>query len=520
MRKSGKEMTAKKQNSRQMLKKSPLLTGLPFLHATLLLAPVPAFLYALLGAGDEELLRLYWLGGLVIFPVVLSWLAVRHLQALWLYALSGVAAVILAALAAPMAGETVSLIFGQPFSEDSSATLQRFSMAGKLTAGGLTAFLWLVRGAARIRRGKLRREFMEMPVGEGSAQMPELPEIPMFLDEPRSVQFAFFAVFYLASLPLGHGSLYRYIFGLLFADILVCFLYRYLNSFREYVEEHQSIANLPVQTMRKIIRLLLLPAVLVLLLAMAPALLYGDEPLTRLRIDLSGKGPAPVEFRQPPAQESQEMNEILSQLMDGEVRQVPAWVHTLLELLAWAILAAVAFLALRALYQALRTMNRSFLKGEEDEITFLGEEDRREKRRRKQEAKTSRFFLTPEEQIRKKYKKTLRRAIRRQQKTPTGAETPRELELLACLIPEGEQTAPGQAQNTEKRANRELRTSAAEVSPSAARVSPFTAEVSPSAAETSPSAELDVLHALYEKARYSLSGCTQEEARRAGEVKL
>lgn len=461
-----------KQKTVQTLKKSPVLTGLSFLHATLLLAPVPALLYGFAGAGREVLTRQYQMGGVLILPVVLSWLAVRYCKALWLYVLSGAAAVVLAFSAVPGGAGEAALA------------------PEKLIFAALTAFLWLVRGGVRIKKGRLRKEYMEMPVGEGSLQIPDLSEIPMFLDDPRAVHFFFFVFFYLVSLPLGEETLYRYIFAILCTDLPVCFLYRYLASFREYVEEHQSIANLPVHTMKKIIHLLLVPALLILLLAMLPSLLYGEEPLTRIHVEWSPGGSAPVQENEMPVQETDGMQEMLSQLSGGEAARMPVWLERLLELVVWLIVAAVAFFALRALYLALRSMNRSFLQDEEDEITFLGDEDRREKVKRKREKGGSRFFPSPSERVRRKYKKILRRGMRRRRKTPGGAETPAELEALACLLP-----AEG----------------------AGAVESAFSAE---DPKWDGRSADLEILHGLYEKARYSPDGCTEEEAKRADGVNL
>ena len=180
----------KTKNKTKKLKKSPLLTWLAFLHSTLLLAPVLPLFYAFIGVRGEKLTVQFWLGALLLAPVILSWLAVRCCRALWLYTLSGIAAAALAFFATRNPVFTV-----------------------------LTALLWVIRGGVRIKKGKLRKAYLDMPVGEDSVQMPELAEIPMFLDEPHPVHFIVFVLFYLISLPLGIESLYRYIFALLFAEI-------------------------------------------------------------------------------------------------------------------------------------------------------------------------------------------------------------------------------------------------------------------------------------------------------------
>lgn len=429
----------KTKNKTKKLKKSPLLTWLAFLHSTLLLAPVLPLFYAFIGVRGEKLTVQFWLGALLLAPVILSWLAVRCCRALWLYTLSGIAAAALAFFATRNPVFTV-----------------------------LTALLWVIRGGVRIKKGKLRKAYLDMPVGEDSVQMPELAEIPMFLDEPHPVHFIVFVLFYLISLPLGIESLYRYIFALLFAEILVCFLFRYLISFWDYVEEHQSIANLPVQTMRRIIRLLLVPALLILLLVMLPSLLYGEEPLTKIRFQFDERN-VQAEMPEPAVQGTEMTGAMLDELIGVGASEPPRWLEPLMQALVWVVLAAAAVILLRALYRALCSMNRSFLKEEEDEITFLGEEDRKEKRKRKQDNASSRLFPAPAEQIRKKYKKTLRRGMRIQQKNPHGAETPEELEKLA---------------------------------------------------EIKTAEEMETLHRLYEKARYSHRECSREEARQAEQLRF
>ena len=71
------------KNKPKKLKKSPLLTWLAFLHSTLLLAPVLPLFYAFIGVRGEKLTVQFWLGALLLAPVILSWLAVRCCRAYW-----------------------------------------------------------------------------------------------------------------------------------------------------------------------------------------------------------------------------------------------------------------------------------------------------------------------------------------------------------------------------------------------------------------------------------------------------
>ena len=358
----------------------------------------PALLGAVTGRAGEELNGRFFLGAALLVPVILSWLAVRHLKALWIYTLSGAAAV----LAAWMTVRELSFVL-------------------------LTAVFWLVRGSVRIKKGRIRKEYMDLPAGEGAVPLPDLSEIPMFLDEPSPVHLFLPAGCYLLSLPMGEKSLYCFIFALLCADVAVCFVYRYLSSFYEYVAAHQSIAALPVRTMKKIIYLLLIPALLFLSLAMLPAALLKEEPLTKLRFEAVETIPGQQEF-QPTSDTPSGPEALLSQLTGKEPRELPEWIRIAFQAFLWAVVLAAAVLLVTALYRALRAMNGAFLKEEEDVITFLGEEETREKLSVRRKKKMPRFFLDPSEKIRKKFRTSALWAMKREKRNLSGTETPGQLE--------------------------------------------------------------------------------------------
>lgn len=424
------------------LKKSSVLTGLSFLHSTLMFGPLLPLVYALAGMTDGYLTRQYILGGCLLVPVILSWLAVRHCRALWMYALSGAAAAVLAGV-----------------------------LAREPVFPALTVFLWLIRGSVRIKKGRLRKEYMELPAGEGAVTVPEAADIPMFLDEPQPVHLIMTVLFYLVSLMVKSGETYRFIFAVLCMDIAVCFLFRYLAGFYSYVEEHQSVASLPVRTMRKIVRLLLAPAFLILLLAMMPAVFYGKEPLKNIRLHSSGQAGYSVEY-QPSDSQLFPGNQMLDGLSDETPWELPPWAGFVLQAFLWMIFLFAAALVIFGIFRGLRAMNRAFLKEEEDEITFLGSGEKGRRREVQNRVREPHLFLTPDRRIRRKFKKSARLAMKKEKKQPQGIETPAELEKYmkdAHLFAdtEGEET----------------------------------------------------LRRLYEKARYSQESCSREEAEQAEAVR-
>lgn len=440
--KGGENVMNRQTDGREQLKRSPVLTGLSFLHATQMFAPFLILPYALTEMDASALNRQYFLTAGLLIPVVLSWLAIRYCRAFWLYVLSGAAA---AALAVFLVREPIF--------------------------PALTVFFWAVRGSVRIKKGRMLKEYRELPAGGDQMAVPELSEIPMFLDEPHPVHLLLPVFCYLISLALGNHGPYRFLFALLCAELPVCFAFRWLAGFYEYVEAHQAVASLPVRTMKKSICLLLLPALLVLLLVMLPAVLYGEEPLMQIRFaseqqsqteltDLpSGGNPAGAE-------------NIFDELAGEQTWELPRWVRFLMKASAWCILFAFAAFVIRGIFLGLRSVSRSFLGEEEDEITFLGTEDPAEKLSARKKERRIRLFLTPEERIRKKFRKAARTAAGREKRALHGTETPADL-----------------------------------------------AEYMKDARMFAYADGAEELRRLYEKARYSRETCTREEAEQAEKIR-
>ncbi len=321
----------------------------------------------------------------------------------------------------------------------------------------LAALIFLIRCYVRIRRGQLRKLMREMP-GETGAQMEkELWEIPTLLDRPKMWHWGVFVLAYLLLILLKREDLLRTVFWMLLGEIVISFLFNCIDRMVNFIAAKQHIANLPGRAVRRISYLMFGIGVLFLTLFLLPAVLYNEEPFTKLRLK-------PREMTEWTEQEIQHqvgggMEEMLSDLA-GEAKEPPRWLHLLSEVIRYAALTAIVLGAVYLLCKLGKQALQSFAGGteEEDEIIFLGEESREELRGRNGKIRSGEGWNSPNKKIRRRYKKVIARGSKQR---PAGWESPAELEEAADL---------GGVADDER------------------------------------------FHTLYEKARYSRGGCSREEA--------
>ncbi len=408
----------------------------------------------------ELLAESLWL----IVPLALGWILIRATRSLVVYLLCS------CVVCALLAGLTHSVL-----------------------TVSLSAFLLAARCYTRLKKGKLKRMLAEMPGEAGGQLAPELWEIPTFLDRPVPTHWGVFAFYYLIFLVAGKSDLLIYVFYLLLADVFVCFLFGYQDNMQRFIRENKRIANLPVHSIQKVGRILLLVSVILLGLIVLPSALYGREPLTNLRAHIK-----PVELTP-----STDMEELMQGglsdpdfgLPEEAPTDPPAWLVALGNVLFYLGAVAVGIALLIVIYRVCRNALSYFAQDEADEILFLGTEESsgtRTKERRVREKKERRS--SPNRRIRRQYKKTILRAM-------------------------------GKRSDTERSSSSESQTSAGQERTSgriAADRTTLTGKKIPAGWETPTELETkaqlirdpstDKLHTLYEKARYSREGCTKEEA--------
>lgn len=412
------------------------LAVLSWLHVLLLCSSFYVLIAAATELSDAEfpgfLASCLWL----IIPAAASWIFVRRIRTLAVYLLCSAA--------------VCALVWTL-----SSSAAQTFWAAPLTTV--LCALLFLVRCTTRIKKGRIKRALMDMPAEAGAQLSVELWEIPTFLDEPAPAHFAVFAICYAGILPTGQYHFLKWVFFLLLAEVFVCFIHSYLRRMWDFIRQNQKIANLPAAAIQKVSRVLLLLASVLLLLAVLPSALYGKEPLIGWLENIHAL----------PAQPAEDYTEMMAGMgisdpdfsgLAEAPAEPPAWLLFLSDVLMYVSIAAAVLILLAVIYHICRNAVRYFSQDEEDEILFLGTEEREKLRSDKAPRKTARDrWTSPSQRIRRLYKKTLRRTMPQK---PAGWETPHELEEKAGLLDRDPDMA---------------------------------------------------LHDLYEKARYSESGCTAED---------
>lgn len=404
-----------------------MLAVLSFFHAVLLCSvfyPVLAAVFRMKTAETHGyLLQCLWL----FVPVLISYWSIRRIKGVFGYLL--------------IAAGTCWGIF--QFTDCILTTV-------------LTVLIFLIRCYVRIRRGQIRKLMQEMPGETGANLEKELWEIPTLLDCPQMWHWGLFALAYLLLIFLKREDLLRTVFWLLLAEIVICFLFTCIDRMMNFIAAKQHIANLPGRAVRRISYLVFGIGVLLLTVFLLPAVLYNEEPLTKIRLE-------PRETIAEIEQETQQqadggMEEMLAGLI-GEVKEPPRWLILLSELIRYAALTAIAFGAIYILCRLGKQALQLFASGveEEDEIIFLGEEAQEDLRGGAGKFRSDEKWNSPNRKIRRRYKKVI---IRGRKQRPAGWESPAELEASADL------------KNV---------------------------------------ADKEKFHMLYEKARYSREGCTKEE---------
>lgn len=440
------------------ISKKGWMVPLSWLHAYFLFAGIYPIIAVFIGCDEENTVRFTMLSALLFLPIIFSWCLFRFTHALWQYA-------ILSLLFVGVMGRLGYLASGKLHICEGVKALPNGLNAG--IVAGIAMFVtalfsvlvFVIRGFVRIRAGRIKKEFSEMPGGNIPKLDQEVFDIPALLDMPNPRQWILFAVIYFIGIFLKKPLVWRFAFLLLFPEIFLCLIFQYTERHRDFITTHQKIADLPVQAMQKIGRITLGIAVLLLLALTIPSVIYGRDPLAEAveRFELKkveGTFEMPEQTYTPGGGQQMDMSELME---DGEYKPMPKWLQNLLDFAAYLMVGAVAAALLRVIYHACKNAGQSFAVNSEDEILFLDKEDR-DVKTRLTGTKGREGARSPNMRIRRQYRKTIRKAGKNR---PRGVETPFELETAAGI-------------------------------------------------REKDGAEL--LHVYYEKARYSEEGCTKEEA--------
>lgn len=319
---------------------------------------------------------------------------------------------------------------------------------------GFSLLVFGQRMHSKIIYGNRKQEFLDVHHGQ-QFDLQER-EMPGFLNCPQPYHWVWFTLLYVPGMML-HFTTFLYImFALFFVDIFLCLGYYYISSLYEYVRQNQRVANFPLKTMQKIHRMTGIIGGLLLVLFLLPAVLYGREFQPDLTTDrplvtYDKGGQEMPEFSAPEIVDTQ-----LMEAMNSQKKEPPKWILYLAKMIGYICSVIFAVALTVQMIRGIRRLGKDFSVEEEDEVVFL-ESDHTDSVKGIFRSRGRESFLSASQKVRKRYKKTIKKASKEK---PSQTATPAELEKNAGLAED---------------------------------------------------ASMQVLHGLYEKARYSETGCTDED---------
>lgn len=475
-------------------RKSFALRLLSWAHSMLIFEGVCVLFAGLLHLEGQELFLYLARGMTLIVPVVLTDILVRRCRSLWLFCLAGAA-----------------LVWAEEI------------LTRSRLIGWLAVFLCLFRCYVKLKQGEIRRRMREMPGEAGALEPADMWEVPTLLDSPHPVHGALFVLMYLGLVAWRCYRLLGPMLFLLAAEFIVCLAYGYLEQLIGFGEKNREVANLPVGAMKRTGAGILGAGVILLLAFMLPAVLYHEEPLTRIRFE---RQETEIIGGEEVYRESGEPDHLMEELLRirESAKETPPWLKAASKLVCLLILAWIAYLALKMVFSAVKRASEAFAGDGEDEVIFLGkDEDKAAGRGRKAGGKKERVF-SPDRRIRRIYKRAVRRRLKG---NILGSETPLELEGKAGFWAYDAGNEKLQIQNGgEAGGKQQIQDDSGDGSRTQIRDSEAGGKLqirgssgdgggtqSHPAGESRKKQDIGIAHELYEKARYGKEECTKEEVR-------
>ena len=384
-----------------------LLQGICWIHGTLILALIVPLLYAIGFSLELQSTGLtYAKSLLIIFPIIISAVAVRKLRSLFTFGLCGIG--MICGMGVLM--WTVGSIGSQTQIARLCDTV--FCMAG-------TLLIVALRFKDRMNHDRQQKE--EDPYWQPKES---------FLERPGFGALWYFGIIYLLGLGLTSPNVCNEAFysGMLY--VFLIFAYRFIQGTEHYFELNKRVSKLPKKRIYGIGAGVLGSLLICLFLFMIPAMLMASyRPYTDIR-DWFVRDETVMEDWELDYQGMQtdsgsgDMDWLLGE--QEEAPQIPAWVNAVFEGIAALVLFGVMIVVCRQIRDIFCKFRRSYDENGDriEELT---------------ETEESQYFileeiappLDPQEaQIRRRYKKEIRK---RRKEMPGRYESPTELESNAGL---------------------------------------------------------------------------------------
>lgn len=391
-----------------------------WLHFTLVLASlIPAF-YGLVF--PPQLVfgwSLYSKCLMIIFPVIVTELAVQKTKNLGQYLVVAAAALSLTGIFAWLAGPAGS----------GDDRLWGYTVLMLVE----TVLLFISRFSVRVRK-KEEYEAMQAGSGENATFAQFFQESSKIQDKPRIQFLAIFLVVYgLGLLLSNHALCNQAVFGMV-SDTVLFLLYTYLEKTEEYLSLNQRVAGVPAKRIYGIGRTMFLLLLGVLALGLLPGILTSKY---RNYQDIRAWSDKMVSYvdesdetdgdRKDDGEDSEEPLESRDYMLE-QYHEPPRWLSTLGSVMVAVCCLFLLFLVGREIRQAFvefrgsQEENGDIVENLTDEPQEQAEHIRHQKRKPQEKEVES---------LRKKYRRTIRKY---RKDLPEPSETPTEIEERAGLL--------------------------------------------------------------------------------------
>lgn len=389
---------------RKLIKKSA-----GWIHATLIIAIIIPLLYAL-GAEQPDTIGQYLFIKclVIIFPIVLSDLAIEKCKGLFSYLITSI---LIFAVTGGLSWAISGLLQTSPL------------LWGYITLIQCeTIFVLLNRLMERLHK---RKDADDM-LGENRDWRPS----NSILREPSFYALAYFAATYVIAVNVNNPAVCNAVLFSAIIYTLITFLYQYICQTENYLSLNKRTCNLPSKRIYGIGNGMLAIFLLLLLIIILPSLFtishrhYRD--LREWSSNIKFGYPEPTPENNTESIEEDPMAMLIAEY--GEVKPTPQWVIVLAYIMEIAIFAGLALMLVRKIYATFQDFRKEVdengdvveeLEDSEDTVQLI-----------KRTTPANRYKLSERDRIRKEYRKTIRR---HRKDRPAPYESPLEIETNAGI---------------------------------------------------------------------------------------
>lgn len=395
-------------------KRPAILDVIKYFHDYLLFVGLYPLLATMCKVNREGMYRIAAIGFLLFIPIVASYKLLEKVKNFALYVILGLAIVAAVSVLAYWCGS--------------------FCVQGKVVGFTVTVFASLiifgVQIAAKDQYGGEKKDFV---AGGGKLENFHytVQDVPNILNTLSPAHWLWLLLLYFIGVLFCFEDYLRIMFWVVLLDVVLVLLHGYAGGLYDFVRKKQRIANLPIKSMTLIHRVVGVILGIVLLLFLLPSALFGREFLPNYEnlpdVHIELEGASAEEYYAQQAQQDAMMEYMLATAQENDT---PEWVYTAFKVVGYLLMFLCAVGLIRGIISIIREKSKNF--GEEgiDEVLFIEPEEEANQKAEPSVWRKMTGQLTWQERIRRRYRKTIRKATKGK---PRSSATPRELERDANL---------------------------------------------------------------------------------------